>query len=163
MRMQSIPGLLSLSLSLRLLPLEGLGTRLPVHVILLLSFQNGVTAYDVAKLSGHKAVCDELEHRMNQETKTEVTLVSASLLLSSDATCWCFITNITQISNHVVDIRYNIFVQYSATGVLLCIHIPILSHTCAESVHVYIYRYIWERNETPVGKVVHTMIRTIVR
>ena len=51
-------------------------------VISLLLFQNGVTAYDVAKLSGHQAVCDELEHCMNQETKTEITLVSVAI-----ATC----------------------------------------------------------------------------
>ena len=34
-----------------------------------------MTAYDIAKESGHRAVCDELERHINQDTKTEITKV----------------------------------------------------------------------------------------
>ena len=52
-----------------------------------LSFQTGVTAYDIAKESGHQAVCDELERHINQETKTEITKVRVwfKLYLSGSA------------------------------------------------------------------------------
>ena len=44
----------------------------------LLSFQNGVTAFDIAELNGHHQVSDELEQHTctTQETKTEITEVS---------------------------------------------------------------------------------------
>ena len=40
-----------------------------------LSFQSGLTAYDVAKVSGHQSVCDELQRHSNENTKTEITKV----------------------------------------------------------------------------------------
>ena len=42
----------------------------------LLSFQNGVTAFDIAELNGHHQVSDELKQHTTQETKTEITEVS---------------------------------------------------------------------------------------
>ena len=39
-------------------------------------FQNGVTAFDIAELSGHHQVSDELKQHTTQETKTEITEVS---------------------------------------------------------------------------------------
>ena len=41
-----------------------------------LSFQNGVTAFDIAELSGHHQVSDELKQHTTQKTKTEITEVS---------------------------------------------------------------------------------------
>ena len=44
-------------------------------IIVSLSFQSGLTAYDVAKVSGHQSVCDELQRHSNEMTKTEITKV----------------------------------------------------------------------------------------
>ena len=41
-----------------------------------LSFQNGVTAVDIAEINGHHQVSDELKKHTSQETKTEITEVS---------------------------------------------------------------------------------------
>ena len=44
-----------------------------------LSFQSGLTAYNVAKVSGHQSVCDELQRHSNEKTKTEITKVRVCL------------------------------------------------------------------------------------
>ena len=48
-------------------------------IIVPLSFQSGLTAYDVAKVSGHQSVCDELQSHSNKNTKTELTEVRVHL------------------------------------------------------------------------------------
>ena len=50
-----------------------------LDVIIPLSFQSGLTAYDVAKVSGHQSVCDELQRHSNEKTKTEITKVRVCL------------------------------------------------------------------------------------
>ena len=48
-------------------------------IIVSLFFQSGLTAYDVAKVSGHQSVCDELQRHSNKNTKTEITKVRVYL------------------------------------------------------------------------------------
>ena len=52
---------------------------LPFYDDIPLSFQSGLTAYDVAKVSGHQSVCDELQHHSNEKTKMEITKVRVHL------------------------------------------------------------------------------------
>ena len=41
-----------------------------------LSFQNGLTAYDIAESNGHHQVSEELKQHTTQEAKTEITEVN---------------------------------------------------------------------------------------